>query len=161
MDAIEKTDEHGDFKVRLEMEENGENLDFPQEIEEDFFNDEMVDPFSTINDAGASENSEKLTAEMKRTLENANSENASMKSYARKCSGNQKLTISKTLSSLASASDGGAGPSYSEDQGSEGAYLFQQSLFNKQTSNVSAKSFINNSVFQNCSINVNVKADQE
>lgn len=63
------------------MEENGENLDFPQEIEEDFFNDEMVDPFSTINDAGASENSEKLIAEMKRTLENANSENTSMKRF--------------------------------------------------------------------------------
>lgn len=54
------SDEHGDFKVRLEMEENGENLDFLQEIDEDFFIDEMVDPFSTINDAGASENSEKL-----------------------------------------------------------------------------------------------------
>lgn len=85
----------------------------------------------------------------------------SIRSYARKCSGNQKLAISKTLSSLASASDGGAGPSYPDDQGSEGAYLFQQSLFKKQTSNISAKSFINNSVFQNCSINVNVKPDQE
>lgn len=75
------SDEHGDFKVRLEMEENGENLDFLQEIDEDFFIDEMVDPFSTINDAGASENSEKLIAEMKRTLENANSENTSMKRF--------------------------------------------------------------------------------
>lgn len=75
------SDEHGDFKVRLEMEENGENLDFLQEIDEDFFIDEMVDPFSTINDAGASENSEKLIAEIKRTLENANSENTSMKRF--------------------------------------------------------------------------------
>ncbi len=73
-----ESDEHGDFKVRLEMEENGENLDFLQEIDEDFFIDEMVDPFSTINDAGASENSEKLISEMERTLENANSENTSM-----------------------------------------------------------------------------------
>lgn len=31
------SDEHGDFKVRLEMEKNGENLDFPQDIDEDFF----------------------------------------------------------------------------------------------------------------------------
>lgn len=30
------SDEHGDFKVRLEMEENGENLDFLQEVDEDF-----------------------------------------------------------------------------------------------------------------------------
>lgn len=75
------SDEHGDFKVRLEMEENGENLDFPQEIDEDFFNDEMVDPFSTINDADVSENSEKLIAEMKRTLKNANSDNTSMKRF--------------------------------------------------------------------------------
>lgn len=32
-----ESDEHGDFKVRLEMEENGENLDFLQEIDEDIF----------------------------------------------------------------------------------------------------------------------------
>lgn len=34
-----------------------------------------------MHDAGASENSEKLIAEMKRTLENANSENTSMKRF--------------------------------------------------------------------------------
>lgn len=39
------SDEHGNVKVRLEMEENGENLDFLQEIDEEFFIDEMVDPF--------------------------------------------------------------------------------------------------------------------
>lgn len=32
-----ESDEHGDFKVRLEMEENGKNLDFLHEIDEDFF----------------------------------------------------------------------------------------------------------------------------
>lgn len=32
-----ESDEHGDFKVRLEMEENGEDLNFLQEIDEDFF----------------------------------------------------------------------------------------------------------------------------
>lgn len=36
-----ESDEHGDFKVRLEMEENGENLDFLQEIDDDFFIDEI------------------------------------------------------------------------------------------------------------------------
>ncbi len=33
-----ESDEHGDFKVRLEMEENGEHFDFLQEIDDYFFN---------------------------------------------------------------------------------------------------------------------------
>lgn len=61
-----ESDEHGDSKVRLEMEENGENLDFLQEIDDDLFIDEMF---------------EKLISEMKRALENANSENTSMKRF--------------------------------------------------------------------------------
>lgn len=78
----------------------------------------------------------------------------SIRSYARKCSGNQKLAISKTLSSLASASDGGAGPSYPDDQGSEGAYLFQQSLLKKTNlkciSKIFYKQFCFSKLFNQC-----------
>lgn len=38
------------------------------------------------------------------------SNEGSSRSYAKKCAGNQNIVISKMLSNLASASDGGAGP---------------------------------------------------
>lgn len=76
---MESNDLHGDFKVELDMEENVKNSDFLENIDDEFFTEEMIDPFAATNDAGASENSEKLIAKMKRTLDETNSGNTSIK----------------------------------------------------------------------------------
>lgn len=84
----------------------------------------------------------------------------SIRSYARKCSGNQKLAISKTLSSLASASDGGAGPSYHDDQASEVHTCFKNRC-SKTNHKCINKIFYKHFSFSKLFNNVNVKPDQE
>lgn len=50
---MKSNDLHGDFKVELDMEENVKNSDFLENIDDEFFTEEMIDPFASTNDAGA------------------------------------------------------------------------------------------------------------
>lgn len=67
------------------------NSDFPKHIDDVFFTEEIVDPFATTNDADASENSEKLIAKMKITLNETNSENSSTKRFKTATENNIKM----------------------------------------------------------------------